>query len=152
MVWGMGSFSGVSLRQLPLFSTVTIAALAGAFLLVKPLNALLLGEEYAENLGVNIVRTRNLLLVVTGLLTAVSTAFCGPIAFIGLAVPHIARLLLGTGNHRVLLPATMLCGCVVTLVCSMLTYLPGESGVIPINAVTPLVGAPVVIYVIVRRR
>lgn len=152
MVWGMGSFSGVSLRQLPLFSTVTIAALAGAFLLVKPLNALLLGEEYAENLGVNIVRTRNLLLVVTGLLTAVATAFCGPIAFIGLAVPHIARLLLGTGNHRVLLPATMLCGCVVTLVCSMLTYLPGESGVIPINAVTPLVGAPVVIYVIVRRR
>ena len=104
--------------------------------------------RYAENLGVNIIAVRNWLLVVTGLLTAVTTAFCGPVAFIGLAVPHMARLLLTTDNHRQLLPATMLCGAVVALVCNLLCFLPGEGGVIPLNAVTPLIGAPVIIYVI----
>ena len=152
MIWGMGNFGGVSLSQLPLFSMVTVAGLCCALLLVKPLNALLLGERYAENLGVNIVRTRNLLLLVTGLLTAVSTAFCGPVSFIGLAVPHIARLLLHTDNHRTLLPVTMLCGAAVGLLCSALCVLPGDSGLIPLNAVTPLVGAPVIVYVILKRR
>ena len=152
MVWGMGSFGGVSMANMPVFVCVSLIGLFGALLLIKPLNALLLGDRYAENLGVNILRVRNWLLIVTGLLTAVTTAFCGPVAFIGLAVPHIARLLLTTDNHRQLLPATMLCGAVVALVCNLICFLPGESGVIPLNAVTPLIGAPVIIYVIARRR
>jgi len=152
MIWGMGSFSSVSLAQIPVFAVVTILGLLASVLLIKPLNALLLGEQYAENLGVNIRRTRHLLLVVTGLLTAISTAYCGPIAFIGLAVPHIARLVLGTENHRLLLPSTILCGAVVALLCNFICFLPGESGIIPLNAVTPLVGAPVIIYVITQRR
>jgi iron complex transport system permease protein len=89
---------------------------------------------------------------VTGLLTAVTTAYCGPIAFIGLAVPHIARLLLGSENHRRLLPATILCGMVVALLCNLISTLPGDSGIIPLNAVTPLVGAPVIIYVILKKQ
>ncbi|MDE7456576.1 MAG: iron ABC transporter permease [Prevotella sp.] len=152
MVWGMGSFGGVSVQMLPTFSIVALLGLLGSVLLIKPLNALLLGDRYAENLGVNIVRVRNWLLVVTGLLTAIVTAFCGPVAFIGLAVPHVARLLLRTDNHRSLLPATILTGSIVALLCSLLCVLPGENGVIPLNAVTPLLGAPVIIYVIIRGR
>ena len=152
MVWGMGSFGGVSMDNMPVFACVTLFGLFGALLLIKPLNALLLGDRYAENLGISIIRVRNWLLVVTGLLTAVTTAFCGPVAFIGLAVPHVARLLLSTDNHRVLLPATILCGAVVALFCNLVCFLPGESGVIPLNAVTPLIGAPVIIYVIASRR
>ena len=152
MVWGLGSFGGVSMSNMPLFASVTLLGLAGALLLIKPLNALMLGDQYAENLGVNILRTRNWLLIVTGVLTAITTAFCGPVAFIGLAVPHIARLLLTTDNHRQLLPATLLCGSVVALVCNLICYLPGEGGVIPLNAVTPLIGAPVIIYVIAKKR
>ena len=151
MVWGMGSFGGVSMANMPVFVCVTLIGLIGALLLIKPLNALMLGDRYAENLGVSILRVRNWLLIVTGLLTAITTAFCGPVAFIGLAVPHIARLLLTTDNHRQLLPATMLCGAVVALICNLICFLPGESGVIPLNAVTPLIGAPVIIYVIARR-
>lgn len=152
MVWGMGSFGGVSLRMLPVFSIISLLALAVSLTLAKPLNALMLGDRYAENLGISIVRVRNSLLLVTGVLTAVTTAFCGPVSFIGLAVPHIARLLLGTDNHRVLLPATILTGAAVALLCNILTVLPGESGVVPLNAVTPIIGAPVVIYVILSRR
>ena len=150
MVWGMGSFGGVSMSNMPVFASVTLAGILGALLLIKPLNALMLGDQYAENLGVNIIRVRNWLLVVTGLLTAITTAFCGPVAFIGLAVPHMARLLLTTDNHRQLLPATLLCGAAVALLCNLVCCLPGEGGVIPLNAVTPLVGAPVIIYVILK--
>lgn len=152
MVWGMGSFGGVSMRMMPTFAIVTILGLIGALLLIKPLNALLLGDRYAENLGINILRVRHWLLVVTGLLTAIVTAFCGPLAFIGLAVPHMTRLVLRTDNHRLLMPATILMGSIVGLVCNLLCVLPGESGVIPLNAVTPLIGAPVIIYVIIRRK
>ena len=150
MVWGMGSFGGVSMRQMPVFATTTLAGIGCAMLLIKPLNALVLGDRYAENLGVSIRRTRNLLLVSTGLLTAITTAFCGPISFIGLAVPHIARLLLRTDDHRVLMPGTAVCGSVVALLCNLVCFLPGESGVIPLGAVTPLMGAPVIIYVVLR--
>ena len=152
MVWGMGSFGGVSMSNMPVFAAVSILGLTGALLLIKPLNALMLGDRYAENLGINIIRVRNWLLIVTGLLTAIVTAFCGPVAFIGLAVPHIARLMLHTDNHRSLLPATILMGSIVALTCSLLCVLPGESGVIPLNAVTPLIGAPVIIYVIIKGR
>ena len=151
MVWGMGSFGGVTMGNMPFFSSVTLAGLLGAVLLIKPLNALMLGDRYAENLGVNIRRVRNWLLVVTGLLTAITTAFCGPVAFIGLAVPHIARMLFRTDNHQLLLPATILCGSAIALLCNFICHLPGESGIIPLGAVTPMMGAPVIIYVIVKR-
>lgn len=152
LMWGMGNFGGVSMAQMPLFAVVTVMGLAGALLQVKSLNALLLGSQYAENLGVNIRRVRTNMLLLTGILTAVVTAYCGPIAFVGLAVPHIARLLLSTENHRQLLPATILAGAVVALLCNLACCLPGSGAVIPLNAVTPLVGAPVIIYVIARRR
>lgn len=151
-MWGMGDFSGVSLGQLPFFCGILSIGLLLALLLTKPLNALLLGERYAENLGINVKRVRIVLLISTGLLTAVTTAFCGPIAFIGLAVPHIARLLLGTSNHNLLLPVTMLCGAVIALLCNLISVLPGSAGVIPLNAITPVLGAPVIIYVIVNQR
>lgn len=152
MLWGMGNFGGVSLSQMPWFALIALLGLAGSLTLVKPLNALLLGERYAENLGIHVRRARNVLLVVTGLLTAVTTAFCGPILFIDLAVPHIARLLLGTSNHRVLLPMTLLTGAVVALLCNLVCVLPGSAGFIPLNSVTPIIGAPVVIYVILSGR
>lgn len=152
MVWGMGNFGGVSMAHMPVFATVTVLAILSTLLFVKPLNALLLGEQYAESLGIDTRRVRNALLVVTGVLTAVTTAFCGPVAFIGLAVPHMARLLLGTENHRQLLPVTILTGSAVALLCNIICCLPASGGVVPLNAVTPLVGAPVIIYVIARGR
>lgn len=151
-IWGMGNFSGVSLEQLPFFSVVVLFGLFIALLLIKPLNALLLGDMYAANLGVRIRRTRLLLLISTGLLTAVSTAYCGPIAFIGLAVPHLARLLLRSSNHNILLPVTMLLGSAFALFCNLVSVLPGSLGVIPLNAITPVLGAPVIIYVIVNQK
>lgn len=152
MVWGLGNFGGVSMSNIPTFTAVTVIGLACSLMLVKPLNMLLLGEQYAENLGVNTVALRNKLLFVTGLLTASATAFCGPIAFIGLAVPHIARMIINTDDHRQLLPATITAGILVALLCNAICLLPGESGIIPLNAITPIMGAPVIIYVITRRR
>jgi iron compound ABC transporter, permease protein len=152
MVWGMGNFGGVSMSHIPLFSLLCIVGIMGALLLVKPLNILLLGPQYAESLGISTRRLRNLLLLIVGLLTAITTAFCGPISFIGLAIPHIARLLFRTDNHQVLLPGTILTGAAIALFCNFICFLPGEMGVIPLNAVTPLIGAPVIIYVIIQRR
>lgn len=151
-VWGMGDFGGVSMQNMPVFASITVFGLLLAILLIKPLNALLLGEEYAESLGINTRRTRNLLLIITGILTAITTAFCGPISFVGLATPHIARLILGTQNHTRLLPATILCGSAIALLCNILCNLPGDGGIIPLNAVTPLIGAPVIIYVLVKTK
>lgn len=152
MVWGMGNFGGVSMSHIPLFSLLCLVGIMGALLLVKPLNILLLGPQYAESLGISTRRLRNLLLLIVGLLTAITTAFCGPISFIGLAIPHIARLLFRTDNHQVLLPGTVLTGAAIALFCNFVCFLPGEIGVIPLNAVTPLIGAPVIIYVIIQRR
>lgn len=152
MIWGLGNFGGVSSDHIPLFVSVVSFGILCALLLIKPLNALLLGPQYAESLGINTRRVRNYLLVVTGLLSAITTAFCGPIAFIGLAVPHIARLLLTTENHRLLLPSTILCGSLTALLCNLICYLPGDGGIIPLNAVTPLIGAPVIIYVLMKGR
>lgn len=151
VVWGMGSFSSVPLQQLPWFAAACIVGLLISLLLIKPLNALLLGDHYAQNLGFSIRRIRTSLLLSTGLLTAVSTAFCGPVAFLGLATPHIARMLTGTENHRYLLPATILTGSVIALLCNLLCMLPAGT-LLPLNAVTPMIGAPVILYVILRRR
>jgi len=151
MMWGLGNFGGVSLQTMPFYAFVTLLPLLAALLLIKPLNALLLGQNYAESLGISTRRLRHHLLLLTGLLCAVATAFCGPIAFIGLAVPHMARLLLHTADHRQLLPATMLMGCVVALSCHVLSVmLSPHGGAVPINVLTPLFGAPVIIYIVRR--
>ena len=152
VMWGLGNFSGVSLQQLPYFTGFTFVGLLLAILLIKPLNALLLGEMYAANLGIKIKRTRILILLCTGLLTATTTAFCGPISFIGLAVPHVARLMLGSSNHKMLVPVTLLTGSCIALLCNLLMVLPGTNNILPLNAVTPMLGAPVIIYVIVNRK
>ena len=152
VMWGMGSFSGVSLVQLPFLCIFLTVGLIVSILLIKPLNTLLLGEKYASNLGINIKRIRILILLTTGLLIAVVTAFCGPISFIGLAVPHIARMLLKTSNQQLLLPATILSGSVVALICNLLTILPFGKGLLPLNAVTSLFGAPVIIYILLNRK
>jgi len=152
MVWGMGSFAAVGLELLPVFALLSAVGLVGALLLVKPLNALLLGEQYAESMGFRTLRLRAWLLSVTGFLTATCTAFCGPISFIGLAVPHVARLLTGTDDHLRLLPATMLSGAVVALLCNLLCVLPSGHGLLPLGAVTPLMGAPVIVYVLLKGR
>lgn len=150
-MWGMGNFGGVSLSQLPMFTGAIVIGLVGSVLLIKPLNALLLGETYARNLGVNVRTMRSWLLVITGWLTAVTTAYCGPVAFIGLAVPHLARLVIGTDNHLQLLPITMAMGALIALLCQLVCVLPGSQGILPLNAVTPLIGAPVIIYIIWKR-
>lgn len=152
LIWGMGNFGGVSTEQMPFFALLMASMLVFALLMVKPLNALLLGDAYAANLGVKTKRARTILLALTGVLTAAVTAFCGPIAFIGLAVPHIARLLLRTNNHIYLLPATIILGGAVALLCNLLCQLPGSSGLLPLSAITPLIGAPVILYVILRKR
>lgn len=152
LIWGMGSFGGVSMEQMPWFAVLVASGVVIALLLVKPLNALLLGQHYAENLGVDVRRTRYLLLFTTGLLSAATTAFCGPVSFLGLAVPHIARLMLGRADHRLLMPLTLLAGSAVALLCNILCVLPGDKGIIPLAAVTPLLGAPVILYVLLARR
>ncbi|MDR1719590.1 MAG: iron ABC transporter permease [Dysgonamonadaceae bacterium] len=152
VVWGLGSFSGVSVKQLPFFSITVTLGLMLSLLLIKPLNILSLGERYASNLGIHINRTRVLILLCTGLLTAIVTAYCGPIGFIGLAVPHLARLVLKTADQQFLLPAVILSGAVVALLCNLLTAIPFRNGLLPLNAVTPMLGVPVIIYVIVNRK
>lgn len=152
MIWGMGNFGGVSINHIPFFAILCLMGIMVSFLLVKPLNILLLGPQYAESLGISTRKLRNILLVIVGLLTAITTAFCGPISFIGLAIPHIARLLFRTENHQTLLPGTVLCGTAIALLCNFICFLPGETGIIPLNAVTPLIGAPVIIYVVLQRR
>lgn len=149
-MWGMGNFGGVTLKQLPFFSTVSLIGIGIAILMIKPLNALLLGEHYAQNLGINIMRTRTMLLISTGILVATTTAFCGPVSFIGLAVPHLARLILGTNNHKSLMPVTILMGITIALLCNLISALPGDKGLIPLNAITPFIGAPVILYVLLR--
>lgn len=150
VMWGMGTFSNVGIDKLPMFSICVIAGLSLCMLLCKPLNLLLLGDNYAMNLGVNVHRVRQLLLIATGLLSAVVTACCGPIGFIGLAMPHIARMIMHTDDHLFLMPATMLCGSMLALACNLASVLPSAT-VIPINALTPLAGVPVVLYVILRK-
>lgn len=152
VVWGLGSFGGVTSGELPLFCGVLTAVLFFSTLFIKPLNALLLGERYAANMGYSVKLLRSLLLCVSGVLTAFVTAFCGPIGFIGIVVPHIARMLFKTSNHAILIPATMLCGGTLTLLCSVFTTMPGSSGVLPINAITPVIGVPVIIYILINRR
>lgn len=147
VMWGMGSFSQVTTDQLPWMSALIIICLLASVLMAKPLNILLLGDNYARNLGVRVERVKTYMLLVTGVMTAIVTAYCGPVAFIGLAMPHVARMLTRTDNHWILMPATMLTGSAVALGCNVLSVIPSRT-VIPLNALTPLVGVPVILYVI----
>ena len=149
--WGMGSFSNVTTAQLPLLCGTSLVGIMIALALTKSFNMLLLGENYAANLGANLSRIRSMVLISTGILTAVTTAFCGPVSFIGLAVPHIARLLINSEDHRVLLPATLMSGAAIAMLCNIISVLPQQM-IIPLNAVTPLFGAPVIIYIILKRK
>jgi iron complex transport system permease protein len=152
VIWGMGSFSNVSKAQLPFFAIAVVAGAIGSFLLFKTLNLLLLGERYAENLGVNIKRSSMLIILASGFLTALITAFCGPIAFLGLAVPHIARFLFKSSDHKLLIPATAFIGMDLALFCNLIARLPSFEGNLPINSVTALIGAPIVLWVIFHRQ
>ncbi len=152
VIWGFGSFSNVGKSQLGYLSITVTAGAIVAFILSKSLNLFLLGERYAENLGLNIRRTSLLTILISGFLMAVITAFCGPIAFIGLAVPHLARFTYHTSNHFTLIPTTAVIGMDLALLCNLIARLPGFDGNLPINSVTALIGAPIVIYVIFHRQ
>lgn len=152
VVWGLGSFSRVSGDQMVLFVVLMSLLLPLSFLLVKPMNMLLLGDRYAANLGLHVQCARMQIIVCSGVLVAIVTAYCGPIMFIGLAVPHLARALFRTSDHRLLMPATALCGAALALVCNFIARMPGFEGALPVNSVTALVGAPVIAVVLFRRR
>lgn len=152
VVWGLGSFSRVSGDEMMLFIGLMCVLLPLTYLLVKPMNLLLLGDRYAANLGLNIRRSRMLVIISSGVLVAIVTAYCGPIMFIGLAVPHLARTLFRTSDHRILMPATALCGSVLALVCNIIARMPGFEGALPVNSVTALVGAPVIAMVLFHKR
>jgi len=152
MFWGFGSLGHLSSKELVLFSFFILIGILAVIPLLKPLNSLLLGENYAQNMGVNIKQLKRNVLLIAGVLTGVITAFVGPIAFIGLAIPHIARLLFNTSNHKVLVPAVLLIGAIVLLICDSIAQLPFSEQVIPINAITSLFGAPLVIWLLIRKK
>lgn len=152
VVWGLGSFARVSGDQMLLFVTMMILLLPLSFLLVKSLNLMLLGDDYAKNLGLNVSRARTLVILNSGVLVAIVTAYCGPIMFIGLAVPHLCRALFKSSDHKVLVPATMLAGAALALLCSLVARMPGFEGALPVNSVTALIGAPIIASVIFRKR
>ena len=152
VVWGLGSFSRVSGNEMVLFVALMCVLLPLSFLLVKPMNLLLLGNHYAANLGLNIKRARLMVILSAGILVAIVTAYCGPIMFIGLAVPHLARAFFRSSNHAILMPATALCGAALALACNIIARMPGFEGALPVNSVTALVGAPVIAAVLFRRR
>ena len=151
VVWGLGSFARVSGDQMILFVTLMAILIPLSMLLVKTMNLLLLGDAYAKNLGLNIKRSRLLVIMSSGVLVAIVTAYCGPIMFIGLAVPHLARAIYRTSDHRILMPGTMLAGGILALVCNLLARMPGFEGALPVNSVTALVGAPVIASVLFKR-
>ncbi|PQM51394.1 FecCD family ABC transporter permease [Mycolicibacter virginiensis] len=152
LLWGLGSFAGTGWADLELLLPLVAVGLLTAAMTIRPLNALLLGESYAATMGINVHRARIVTVVSASLLAGVTTAFCGPIAFLGLVVPHVARIVVGTSDHRVVVPAVVLLGAVAALGCGVVSQVPGSDLVIPINAVTALVGAPVVIAVLLRAR
>ena len=150
--WSMGSISNLTWQEISILSLLTFIGIAISFTVIKPLNALLLGEKYAQSIGVNYKKTRFLVIVATSILAGSITAFAGPIAFIGLAVPHMAKLLFQTSNHLVLFWSTLLLGAIVMLVCDTIAQVPGNDLTLPINAVTSVIGAPVVIWLLVRKK
>ena len=152
VIWGLGSFSGVTMDDIPLFAVLVIVPALASLLYAKTLNALLLGSRYAASVGVNVAAARRGLLLLSGVLTAFATAWCGPIGFIGIVVPHIARMAVRSSDHRLLLPASALIGAAIGVLCLWICVSPGAVGILPVNAVTPIIGAPIILYIILKRR
>lgn len=152
VIWGLGSFAKVSGGQMILFCSIMAALIPLSMLLIKTLNLLLLGDGYARNLGLNIKNARFYVIFAAGVLIAIVTAYCGPISFLGLAVPHLCRGIFQTSDHRVLMPASALVGAALALVCNLIARMPGFEGVLPVNSVTALIGAPIVVSVLFRKR
>jgi iron complex transport system permease protein len=152
IIWTFGNMNSINWSEIGILAIVIVMGAGIAMSCIKPLNAWLLGDNYATSMGISLKRSRMLIIIGTSILTGAVTAFCGPIAFVGLAVPHLTRLLIDTTNHKVLIPAVLLSGAIITLFCDILTRLPGSDFVLPINVVTALIGAPVVIWVILRSK
>ena len=152
LFWSFGSLGNLSWNELLVFGIIYSFGILGTISVIKPLNSFLLGENYAKSLGINVKKSRNIILLITSILTGVITAFSGPIAFVGLAVPHIARMLFSSSNHKILLPAVALIGAIVLLICDMIAQLPTSEFTLPINAITSLFGAPVVIWLLIRKK
>lgn len=152
VVWGLGSFSRVTGGQVYVFASLVLFSLPFTLFLTKWLNILLLGDMYAMSLGLNVKRSRTITIIIAGTLTAIVTAYCGPIMFLGLAVPHICRGLLRTSDHRWLLPATILCGASIALLCNLIARLPGMEGALPVNSVTALIGAPITLWILLKKK
>ena len=152
LVWTFGSLSGVAWSQLQVMGPVIVLTLLFSLFYSKEMNALLLGENYATGVGINVSRTRLKLIMTTSIIAGTITAFTGPIAFIGVAVPHLARLLFRTSNHKVLIPATMMCGMVIMLICDIVSQVPGAQTTLPLNSVTALFGAPVILAIIIKSK
>lgn len=148
IMWTFGSLSGVTWPQLYILAVIVIIGLLLAVTQIKALNLLLLGEQYATSLGLNIRKSKIFIILTTGLLTGAITAFCGPIAFIGIAVPHLARMIFKVNSHAIILPASILLGICILLICDIVAQTPGNDGVLPINAITAFMGAPFIIYII----
>lgn len=152
LFWSFGSLGNLSWKEISALLVTFFIGISLVVFIIKPLNSLLLGENYAKSMGVNVKRTRNLTLISTSLLTGVITAFSGPIAFIGLAVPHLTKLLFSTSNHKILLPAVAISGAIIMLICDSIAQLPNSEYTLPINAITSLFGAPIIIWLLVRKR
>jgi len=152
LFWSFGSLGNLSWNEISALSVIFLIGISLVIFIVKPLNSLLLGENYAKSMGVNVKQTRNITLISTSLLTGVITAFSGPIAFIGLAVPHLTKLLFNTSNHKTLIPAVAICGAIIMLICDSIAQLPSSEYTLPINAITSLFGAPIIIWLLVRKR
>jgi len=151
VIWTMGNLGNISYPQIRVLAIATAAGLAISFTMVKPLNAMLMGETFSRTVGVRMQRTRIILLASASILAGSVTAFCGPLAFIGVAVPHIARLLFGTTDHRILMPGTALAGAVILLLSDLISVLPGGGRLIPVNTVTSLIGIPVILWIILGK-
>jgi len=152
LFWSFGSLGNLSWSELSVFGSIYLLGVLACLSIIKPLNSFLLGENYAKSLGINIKKSRTIILVITSLLTGVITAFSGPIAFIGLAVPHIAKMLFTTSNHKILIPASAIIGGIVLLICDSIAQLPTSEFTLPINAITSLFGAPIVIWLLLRKK
>ncbi len=152
LFWSFGSLGNLSWNEISVLLIVFLIGMTFVILIIKPLNSLLLGENYAKSMGVNVKRTRNFTLISTSLLTGVITAFSGPIAFIGLAVPHLTKLLFSTSNHKILVPAVAISGAIIMLICDSIAQLPTSEYTLPINAITSLFGAPIIIWLLIRKR
>lgn len=152
LFWSFGSLGNLSWNEIIVFFIIYCFGILGTILVIKPLNSFLLGENYAKSLGINVKKNRTIILVITSVLTGVITAFSGPIAFVGLAVPHIARMLFTSSNHKILLPAVAIIGAIVLLICDSISQLPTSEFTLPINAITSLFGAPIVIWLLVRKK